>query len=994
MDEVDVVGALERLFAATSAEDVARLFRDLPWLASTDIRQRLLLDQQTAIDSDARRVADVRLALWEAAAQGDYDLGWAVYERTLLELVQDGLIPRSEGLLARMEDCRNDGDWGGLAEAGRALLLLAQGGPPALEYEGLRAIAQASFADTTASRAESLEAAIRCWERMLAILDHHRDLDDEAARAVALTNLGTALGARLRGDPRTNQERAIRYQRAALELMSAESDGYGWAMAQTNLGLSLLNHASELRAAITDPRELGLPDHDLDPDPDLVQADAEVEEAIEHFEAALTWRSFERDPYDWGFTVTNLGLAYTRRRTGERRSDLESAITQFREGERGFRAAGDRHLQAIALHDLASELLSLANLEGTPEEERQALLREALTSAEAAAAARSLEMAPIETGRALSLQGDILVALGRPAEAASIFRVALTSLTPANAPRLCRKAASRLAELAISEDDWPGAADAWEIAAEAATAAFALRATSSRRMDELSQNLNIHRWAAFAATRAGRPHRAVELLESGRSRELSGHLDARSDDLILLHDRRPALAERYAALRESMNVIEGDARSGLAIPEEEAARMAEELADVVDEIRGIDGLQRFLRTPLFEEVVASVRPAEALVYLLTSPQGSLGLIVTAGLETVRVVEVPELTSTDAFRAYLVVDSEEQTAGGYYLAHRADAEALDAALSAAATLLAEPLLRPVSERLRALGIGEICLIPIALLGLLPLHALLWTEATSPRCLLDDFVTTYAPSASVREACIRRARSCDGAPRRLLVVANPSSSAHPLPGAEFEARAIADAFPADEVILLERDNAMKAVVREAITSATHAHLACHGAGAVFGQPFEASILLAHDEVWTAAEILDGPQLEARLVVASACETGVIQGGTSVADEAISLATVFLGAGAAACIATLWSVNDYATALLMTRFYESLSSQTVDAPAAALREAELWLRDLTDEAEAAYVSTRSALSEHTTRGLRVPGSSTARPERPFASPVYWAPFVFSGA
>src|SRR5665811_2382966 len=86
------------------------------------------------------------------------------------------------------------------------------------------------------------------------------------------------------------------------------------------------------------------------------------------------------------------------------------------------------------------------------------------------------------------------------------------------------------------------------------------------------------------------------------------------------------------------------------------------------------------------------------------------------------------------------------------------------------------------------------------------------------------------------------------------------------------------------------------------------------------FDSALFFAHDRAASASEILDLQLARTRLVVASACQTGVIAGHEAT-DEALALSTVFLGAGAAGVIASLWSVEDYATSLLMVRFYEAL-------------------------------------------------------------------------
>lgn len=84
----------------------------------------------------------------------------------------------------------------------------------------------------------------------------------------------------------------------------------------------------------------------------------------------------------------------------------------------------------------------------------------------------------------------------------------------------------------------------------------------------------------------------------------------------------------------------------------------------------------------------------------------------------------------------------------------------------------------------------------------------------------------------------------------------------------------------------------------------------------------------------------------------ETGVVPGYEAI-DEALSLGTVLLGAGATGAITSLWPVNDFATSLLMCRLYDELARGT--SPARALRIATLWLRDVPLEEAQAYRSAR---------------------------------------
>jgi CHAT domain-containing protein len=79
----------------------------------------------------------------------------------------------------------------------------------------------------------------------------------------------------------------------------------------------------------------------------------------------------------------------------------------------------------------------------------------------------------------------------------------------------------------------------------------------------------------------------------------------------------------------------------------------------------------------------------------------------------------------------------------------------------------------------------------------------------------------------------------------------------------------------------------------------------------------------------------RMPADLVVLSACSTGL---GKDVRGEGlIGLTRGFMYAGASGVVASLWKVDDAATAELMKRFYEGLFSKGL-SPAAALREAQL--------------------------------------------------------
>ena len=96
----------------------------------------------------------------------------------------------------------------------------------------------------------------------------------------------------------------------------------------------------------------------------------------------------------------------------------------------------------------------------------------------------------------------------------------------------------------------------------------------------------------------------------------------------------------------------------------------------------------------------------------------------------------------------------------------------------------------------------------------------------------------------------------------------------------------------------------------------------------------------------------------------------------------------------------MDDKATALLMTRFYQNLLGKRPELSkpmpkAEALHEAKEWLRNLTvDEvgSELAALDRGSVRPLADKRGAAAPAARSAG-ERPYAHPYYWAAFILVG-
>ncbi|HNC32188.1 MAG TPA: CHAT domain-containing protein, partial [Cyclobacteriaceae bacterium] len=174
----------------------------------------------------------------------------------------------------------------------------------------------------------------------------------------------------------------------------------------------------------------------------------------------------------------------------------------------------------------------------------------------------------------------------------------------------------------------------------------------------------------------------------------------------------------------------------------------------------------------------------------------------------------------------------------------------------------------------------------------------------------------------------------------------------------------------------------------------HFSTHG-HAGWDNPLKGGLLLSDGEL-TLADLLDLPQNKIRLAVLSACETGVP--GTNLPEETISLPSGCLQSGIAGVVGSLWSVSDFSTAMLFTRFYDLWRNEGLP-PYIALCHAQLWIRDSTNFEKKSYF--RSQLSKFTIDELPT-GSVDAFSQyislqddetRKFDHPFYWAAFTYTG-
>jgi CHAT domain-containing protein len=100
---------------------------------------------------------------------------------------------------------------------------------------------------------------------------------------------------------------------------------------------------------------------------------------------------------------------------------------------------------------------------------------------------------------------------------------------------------------------------------------------------------------------------------------------------------------------------------------------------------------------------------------------------------------------------------------------------------------------------------------------------------------------------------------------------------------------------------------------------------------------------------------------------------------------LPTSLLQAGAAGVLASLWSVEDISTALLMMRFYHNFM-QEKQAPQIALREAQLWLRNARPRDYTEFLNANLPAEQAKILRQQIGTKS-------YSHPYYWGAFYYTG-
>jgi hypothetical protein len=439
--------------------------------------------------------------------------------------------------------------------------------------------------------------------------------------------------------------------------------------------------------------------------------------------------------------------------------------------------------------------------------------------------------------------------------------------------------------------------------------------------------------AAETAIRAGRPARAVELLEQARGVTLGGLLDRRGD-LTGLRSRAPRLAAELDELTRAIEDADAGpppapAGDGISPPEppdgEALGRLRSELNrswdDLMTRIRARPGWHDFLLPPPVERLREQAGPGPIVYVVAHRDHGSALIITSDPQKPITVVDLPLLSRPAVDDRVTALHRAQRSATGPGTA----AERRQAQQDVLRILewLWEAAAAPILTTLGRTGPpadGEpwprLWWCPVGPCSLLPLHAAGHHAGGGSDTVLDRVVSSYTTTIRTL-AHARRAGPGRRRPVSALVVSVPDApGAAPLPGATSEAELIARLLPATTVLRSPGHDA----VTTALPRHTITHFACHGVADLLS-PTESRLLLRdhldHPLTVTAISALRLDRGE--LAYLSACS--VTHTAADHADEAVHLTAAFQLAGYFAVVGTLWPVNDRAAVLIAEDFYRHL-------------------------------------------------------------------------
>jgi CHAT domain-containing protein/Flp pilus assembly protein TadD len=745
-----------------------------------------------------------------------------------------------------------------------------------------------------------------------------------------------------------DQQRAFEEYSQALHLFQEENSRIGQALAYGNLAaiylargeidkaLDCLTHSREYSKDSSEPELLGSILGGLGA---LSEARADPVSALRYYQKALSLVRDKRDLRLEASVLLSIAEIY------HVFSDYERATDLLKKAAAAFRELEDPTRQSVALDNLAVNYVGLGHYEEALDSLRQALEIQ-----------RGIED---RKGQATTLRnmGVVYQAMGRPTEALKWYKEALLLMQSIQntldqtivyqamgavtyqstrdfveasnlylrALNLARTAGPRINEAFVLADlgylnelqGNPTQAEGFYDQAMAASESLRTSARIEEFKTELAnKSTDLYSRAVLLKFRLNKWSEAFELSERARARTFldqinNVHLDVKKGADPKLVDQEQSLRAEIRSLdlklrKEMMNnpssEAEGLLRERLKTKQKDYANLLLHLK--VGNPDYAELRSYFPRS--LNEIQRLLGPQTTLVSYFVTAEKTLAFVV--GSNSFQAVEIPVKeadlrAAIDWFRGFASLrDPQPQSL-----------KQLD-----------DWLIAPIRQYLKT---AEVVIVPHGILHYVPFAAL-----TDGRNYFgDDHAIYYLPSASILPSLRRRSRR---AGQRLLSMAQSQAPGLPsLRYADEEARNVAKLYHTRS---LPTGRATRAEFLKRAGAYNVLHIAAH-AELNATSPLFSRILLSADRDDSGAievrEIYGMDLTRTNLVALSACETQL--GARSKGDDIVGLNRAFIYAGASSVIASLWTVDDEATSLLMKAFYGHLKQGM--SKAAALQAAQ---------------------------------------------------------
>ena len=763
----------------------------------------------------------------------------------------------------------------------------------------------------------ALERTIAALQSFEASLKIRRDLGDRFGQGLALNNIGNSYW-RL-GDT----EKSLEAYNEALRIRQADDDRLG--VLYTLNGIAIVDYsAGDYQQSLEAYRKAlelarGLKQQPMEANVlmniGLVYwAVGDAAHAAEYYAQALPIFRALKQRAGEGRVLNNMGLAASNRR---------EALDYFNRSLAIFHAEGSRADEAYVLQNIGDAYSAMGAMVRARENMEQSLAIKR-TLSDRAGEAYSLHA----IGEMDRKAGDLMRA-GEFLSRALMLRQEIFD----HAGEAITRAA--LARLTSQKGDAAAALSQALEALEPIESDRAKLASPDLRAHFLASRRGLYEFIVSLLTLGGRHLEALEFSERAKARAMLDILDEVRNGVRA--NAAPELLARESQLRRRINArAELLARAPNVSTQRELDALLTQHEVVEEEIRKND--------PRYGELT-SVRAAQApemrkklldertalIEYFLGEEKSYVWAVTLDGLVA---AELParEKIETRVRAIYELLRARNITQEGESLNARVKrSAAANSRLVRESEALGTMLLGPIASHIRG---RRLMIVADGAMLYLPFN--IFSEAKQSEIV-------YVPSASAAIAI----NSTPFRASRIAVLADPAyGGALPrLPFAAQEARSIAALAPRGVVVEAIRTDANRAAAASPrFTQASILHIAAH---TVIDnkRPELSSIVLAlvdgqgktQDGYLRMLDVYN-TKLSAGLVVLSACETAI---GQEIRGEGLlGLTRGFFYAGAPRVLATLWKVDDRATAEMMKHFYTALLKRKL-TPSAALQAAQRQMR-----------------------------------------------------